>query len=137
MTECEGISGACLCGGVRYQISEPLSDAGNCHCSMCRRFSGAAFSSSARVKPEAFRWLSGERLIARYPSSPDVCRLFCRVCGSSLGVMEDEQVRFIFLGTVSGDPGVRPAEHIFVAAKAPWYQITDDLSQYQGWPDTD
>ena len=51
--------------------------------------------------------------------------------------MEDEQVSFIFLGTVSGNPGVLPAEHIFVAAKAPWYEITDDLPQYPGWPDTD
>ena len=35
------INGACMCGAIRYEIDGPLRDAGNCHCSMCRRAHGA------------------------------------------------------------------------------------------------
>ena len=35
---------------------------------------------------------------------------------------------------VTGDPGVRPESHIFVGSKAPWFEITDDLTQYEGYP---
>ncbi|NIB38412.1 GFA family protein [Pseudomaricurvus alkylphenolicus] len=137
MTQDKSITGGCLCGGVRYEVSEPLFDAGNCHCSMCRKFSGSAFSTSARVNSDSFQWLSGEGLLSRYHSSPEAYRLFCRQCGSSLAVMEGEKVSFVFLGSVSQDPGVRPAEHIFVGSQAPWYDIADNLLQYKGWPAED
>jgi hypothetical protein len=40
----------------------------------------------------------------------------------------------VVLGTVDGDPGARPGEHIFVGSKAPWYEIVDALPQFEGWP---
>ena len=52
------IQGGCLCGGMRYEIDGPLTEVGNCHCSMCRRFHGAAFSTYAKVNAEHFRWFS-------------------------------------------------------------------------------
>ena len=86
------------------------------------------------VTPGEFHWTEGENLIARYESSLGAFRIFCKVCGSNLGATEEGRVTLIFLGTVSGDPGVRPAEHIFVASKAPWHEITDDLPQYDEFP---
>jgi hypothetical protein len=38
------------------------------------------------------------------------------------------------LGTLDADPGIRPEAHWHVASKAPWFQITDDLPQYPGFP---
>ena len=134
MTEPKSISGRCLCGGIRYEITGEITGAGHCHCAMCRQQSGAAFMTAGFVAPGEFHWTEGEDLIAHYESSPGAFRIFCKVCGSNLGAMEDEQVILIFLGTVSGDPGIRPAEHIFVASKAPWHEITDDLPQYGEFP---
>ena len=54
------LRGSCLCGGVRYEITGPLSGALNCHCSMCRKAQGAAFRSrthsSAAAKRRAVRF---------------------------------------------------------------------------------
>ena len=36
----------------------------------------------------------------------------------------------IALGVLDDDPGIRVAHHIFVASKAPWFEITDGLPQY-------
>ena len=126
------IRGGCLCGGVRYEIDGSLREAGNCHCSMCRREHGAAFSTYADVDPSQFRWDFGEQLVAVYESKPGVGWCFCRMCGSTLAASDNGKVTSVTLGTIEGDPGVRPQEHIFVGSKAPWYEIVDDLPQFDG-----
>ena len=47
---------------------------------------------------------------------------------------ENKKLRWVSLGTVKGDPGLRPEAHIFVSSKAPWYEITDHLPQFDEWP---
>ena len=128
------LRGSCLCGGVRYEITGPLSGALNCHCSMCRRFHGAAFATYAKVSAEHFRWISGQDLLSVYETSPGIGWAFCRVCGSSLGVPTHGKLSDIALGPLDSDPGVRPAEHIFVGSKADWFQITDTLPQHDERP---
>ena len=103
------ITGGCLCGAVRYEISEPLSQAGSCHCSMCRRAHGAAFATFAAVKPESFRWLAGHEDVSVYQSSPEGYRVFCRHCGSPLGAMQDDKITWVTLGTIDGDQCRHPA----------------------------
>lgn len=128
------IHGSCLCGAVSFEISGGLDTASHCHCSMCRKAHGAAFGSYVGVQKSALRWLSGERDIARYASSPDVTRTFCSICGSTLQYLHRAQPeRFaLALGVLDDDPGVRPALHMFVADKAPWYEIADRLAQFPG-----
>jgi hypothetical protein len=128
------IQGGCLCGAMRYEVDGPLTDVNNCHCSMCRRFHGAAFSTYAKVRPEHFRWLSGGDLLNIYETSPGIGWASCRICGSSLGVPARGLLREITLGSLDTDPGVRPAEHIFAGSKAAWFEITDTLPQHDAWP---
>ena len=128
------IKGGCLCGTVRYEIAGAFAGAGNCHCSMCRKAHGAAFATWAFVDPDEFRWTSGEDSIAAYRSSPQRERLFCSKCGSPLAASHSGKISEVVLGAVDGDPAVRPREHIFVGSKAPWYEITDELAQFEQWP---
>ena len=131
------IKGSCLCKGIEYEITAPLNEVGNCHCSMCRKASGAAFLTGVGVSTRNFRWTKGEELIARYESSPGGLRLFCRICGSTLaGIAADPNAKviWIFLGTLDDDPGVKPSSNIYVGSKAPWYEITDDLPQHKVFP---
>ena len=128
------IRGSCLCQAVRFEISGGLDRASHCHCSMCRKAHGAAFGSYVGVRRAALRWLSCEEMIVRYASSPDVTRTFCSRCGSTLQYIHRAQPeRFaLALGVLDDDPGVRPELHMFVAGKAPWYEITDALPQHPG-----
>jgi hypothetical protein len=128
------IRGSCLCGGVSFEISGGLDRASHCHCTMCRKMHGAAFGSYVGVQRESFRWLSGEELVRGFASSPEVIRTFCSRCGSTLQyVHRGQPARFaLALGVLDDDPGVRPALHMFVADKAPWFEITDLLPQYSG-----
>jgi hypothetical protein len=128
------LQGGCLCGGMRYEIEGQLTDVENCHCSMCRRFHGAAFATYAKIGVEHFRWLTGQDLLAVYETSPGIGWAFCSICGSSLGLPERGKLSEITLGTLDSDPGVRPSKHIFVGSKAAWHEITDSLPQHETRP---
>jgi hypothetical protein len=130
------LRGSCLCGGVGYEISGPLSGVLNCHCSMCRKAHGAAFRTRASVKAADFRWVRGEEMVTYYESSPGNHRGFCRVCGSPLLSRFDFEpaVYGLPLGALDDDPGKKPKSHVFVAHKAPWYDIIDELPQFAGLP---
>jgi hypothetical protein len=61
--------------------------------------------------------------------------LHCGVCGSLLysQVREGRYVH-VAMGTLADSPTIRPSRHIFVGSKAPWFEITDDLPQHEGFP---
>lgn len=127
------VAGSCLCRGVRFQVARvPLIVL--CHCSICRKSNGAAFESGAAVPVADFDLTTGADLIQRYESSPGVQRSFCRVCGSRVpSLSRDGRIYFVPAGLLDDDPGVKPALHMFVGSKASWWDITDDLPQFEKW----
>jgi hypothetical protein len=129
-----GLQGGCLCGRVRYRIAGALARAGHCHCSICRRAHGAAFATWALLAPGQLTWTAGAGELSAYASSPGRQRLFCRHCGAALAAAHDGAIGEVVLASVDGDPGVRPAEHIFVGSRACWDRIDDDLPQHDAWP---
>jgi hypothetical protein len=103
---------------------------------MCRKAHGSAFRSRARVRAADFRWIAGEELLTFFESSPGNRRGFCRVCGSPILSKYDwdTSVLGLPLGALDDDPGVRPQMHVYVASKAPWFTISDDLPQFAQLP---
>jgi hypothetical protein len=99
---------------------------------MCRKAHGAAFATYGRVERNDFALVSGAEDIASYRSSPGVIRTFCKQCGSNLQFISDKRPSTfaLALGTLDDDPSIQASLHIFVASKAPWFQITDDLPQH-------
>jgi len=128
------ITGGCLCGAVRYEVRGPFHRAGYCHCSRCRRHSGTAVCTQGRVRRQDFHLLSGADQVRAYRPDGGSVKAFCVVCGSSLfgGSWPDGPEVSIRLGSVDGDPGIRPQVHTFVASRAPWDTILDDLPQFEG-----
>ena len=127
------IRGSCLCGGVRFQVRPPFLRANHCHCSRCRKHSGTAVSTQARVPRERFELLQGEPLIRVYGEGQGAVKAFCTVCGSSLfgGKWPHGKEISIRLGAFDDDPGIRPQFHTYVGSRAPWDEITDALPQHE------
>jgi len=122
------LTGGCLCGGVRFEVTEPLVSAGYCHCTRCQRRTGTSASASARVAPGSLRVLSGDELIRSYRPADGYAKVFCSQCGSALWSQspDDPEVIAVRMGTFDGDPGIRPSSRAYVAYAAEWEPIPDD-----------
>jgi hypothetical protein len=128
------MKGGCVCGKIRYEITGVLFAASHCHCSICRRQHGAAFATYANFNPGDFKWVSGEDLLKVYEVSSGAGWCFCSECGSSLAAADNGKITSVTLGTIEGDPGIKPESHIFTGSKAPWHDIHDNLPQFEEWP---
>jgi len=122
------LTGGCLCGGVRFELSEPLVSAGYCHCTRCQRRTGTGASPQGRIVPGSLRVTAGENLIKAYEPKDGFPKVFCSACGSSLWSLfpNDGTIASVRLGTFDGDPGIRPSFRQFVAYAAPWEPLPDD-----------
>ncbi len=130
------LQGGCLCGSVRYEITAPFLSAGYCHCTRCQRRTGTGSSVNGRVPQSGFRLLAGaERLKVYSPPEGGARKLFCSECGSAVfsgDPLADEQVA-VRLGTLDGDPGIRPQYRMFVDFAAPWDPPPEDgLTRHPG-----
>ena len=127
------VTGGCLCGGVRFELTEPLTDALYCHCTRCQRRTGTAASVNARIPPGSLRITAGEKLVRSYEPPDGAIKDFCSVCGSALWSRERDtgEFRGVRLGTLDADPGVRPSARQYVAYAAAWEPIpADGLPRY-------
>ena len=125
--------GQCLCGEVKYEVERLTPSMGHCHCSMCRKFHGAAFATFGEAASEHFHWTKGESCLKSYTAANKTIRRFCKHCGSSMTFEPSDSdgslVEFT-LGTLDTPIAQQPDAHIFVDNKASWYPIEDALPQY-------
>jgi hypothetical protein len=122
------LTGGCLCGGIRYEISEPLVSASYCHCTRCQRRTGTAASAQARVAPGSLRIVRGEELLRAWQPQDGAAKYFCSVCGAHMWSQDpdDPEIRAVRLGSFDSDPGIRPSSRQFTAYAAAWEAIPDD-----------
>ena len=130
MTE-KMLAGGCECGAVRYRVADAFRYAQNCHCSRCRAATGSAFKPFAGIERERLEVTSGaDRLLIVGEENANDTR--CSRCGSLLfSVVRDGAYVHVALGSLVDVPRIRPSAHIFVGSKAPWFEITDDLPQFE------
>jgi len=125
------LAGKCLCGAVRYRVADEFVYAANCHCSNCRRATGSAFKPFAGIERGKLSITKGEENLMIF-GDENGNDTRCKVCGSFLySVVRDGTFVHVAMGTLIDDPTIRPAKHIFVGSKAPWFTITDSLPQYE------
>lgn len=125
------VSGACLCGSVRFVVDGDLRGIVFCHCSQCRRVQGsfAAYTAAASRTIE----LTHRKSLRWFASSVHARRGFCSVCGSSLfWVPEDSSYWAISAGSIEPRFRLTALRHVFVADKAAYYEILDNLPQCLG-----
>lgn len=127
------LTGGCLCGAIRYSIdTDPILVISHCHCSDCRRATGAPFITWITTTPDGFAYTLGAP--ATYRSSDTVRRTFCGQCGTTLGyAMDGHDDELDFAAATLDDPAlVTPDDHIWAGSMLPWFKFTDDLPRLPG-----
>jgi hypothetical protein len=130
VTDIRHLTGRCECGRVQYRVADAFRYALNCHCSRCRAAPGSAYTPVAGIERERFEVTDGLDALLVY-GDDDASDTRCGVCGSLLfSVVREGRYVHVAMGSLVDEPGIRPAAHIFVGSKAPWFEITDDLPQH-------
>ena len=126
------LTGGCLCGGVRYEVTETPLFASYCHCTRCQRRTGTGAAPSARIVPGSLRIVSGAELVKVFAPPDGFGKAFCSTCGSALWSVDPDsgEAAGVRLGGFDSDPGVRPSFRTFTAFAASWEPIVDDLPRY-------
>ena len=132
--ESDALRGGCLCGDVRFEIDE-VYDAGYCHCSICRRSSGAPAVAWANLPSRAFRLVAGET--RAFASSENWVRHFCPRCGAPVFQQvpdppdDGSDPLCILIGSLDDPNAIRPTAHIWCSARLPSFEFDDDLPCFE------
>lgn len=131
------LSGECLCGAVRYKVPDAFEYALNCHCSQCRRSTGSAFKPLAGIERSKLRLEAGDDYLLIYGDEKAAHDVRCRNCGSLLySVVRGGSYVHVAMGTLRGEPSIKPSMHIFAGSKAGWDEIADDLPCHDTFPES-
>ncbi len=133
----EQFSGSCVCGVVTYTISPPFMAFQYCHCSRCRKASGAAYAANLFVPTAQFEWTAGEDKVRRFelPTAKYWSHCFCDTCGSALPYLtRTGKAVIIPAGTLDDDPGERPNRSIMWGSRSHWYESPTDLETHDEYP---
>lgn len=129
------ITGSCVCGQVEFSVEDQFVYAGYCHCSLCRKSSGAAGTAIGGIFKANFLIVKGEEFVKKYKRSKETVSCFCGQCGSTLyGEKSTTGMVHVRYGALNSSPKLLPQAHMHVASKADWYEITDALPQFSEFP---
>ncbi len=130
------LTGKCLCGATVYEVDDAFNYAMNCHCSNCRRATGAAFKPFAGIRRDRLKLVAGNEDVIIFGDVERSHDVHCGTCGSLLySVVREGAYVHVAMGTLVDDPSIRASAHIFVGSKANWHRITDDLAQFNKFPE--
>ena len=134
------ITGGCVCGAVRYELTaEPVMML-KCHCRDCQHITGSGFAPAFLVPAAAFRLTRGK---LRYYSTASLSRGkhkrgFCPECGSRITGGEFEPGESLNIGVLASsldDPALfQPQMDIFVSDAQPWDQMDPSIPKFEQYP---
>lgn len=136
-SEIRWLRGHCSCGTVQLRVQDAFAYAFYCHCSRCRRRTGAACAAIGGIESDKLQVSAGEAHVRRLGDAPgnDGYLAVCWECCSPLySLVRERRYAHVPLGMLLDVPSRRPDHHIHVASKASWYEITDGLPQYDVYP---
>lgn len=131
------IAGTCVCGKVEFHITEPFIKVHHCHCSRCQKGRSAAHATNGIGHSRAVKFVRGEDNLTSYkvPGAELFKQVFCRDCGALMPeIYPEHELSCVSLGALDTDPGRDADDNIYVAYRAPWYEITDGLVCYDEAP---
>jgi hypothetical protein len=132
-------SGECLCGGIRFEVVNFEEQIGHCHCKMCQKFHGAAFSTFGETKLENIYWLRGYENLKAFHAPNGTIRQFCNTCGSSLlfpsSSNQESGTIEVALSSLDNASDLIPDAHLYTNYKVPWLDIEDNLPKYKEYRD--
>ncbi len=133
------VSGSCLCGAVKYEVSGETLRFSQCHCKRCRKATGTGHATNLLLTPvSGITWIQGEELLRRYkvPEAERFYNCFCSHCGGPMPrTIPEINAVLIPAGSLDTEPPIKPEHHIFWDSRADWSCAENGLPVYAKYPD--
>ena len=125
------LTGGCFCGAIRYEAGGDPAYETYCHCSICRRTTGAPLVAWFTVPRAELRVVHGTP--TRFASTPLATRTFCPTCGTQLTFEHRDFPRWIDVTTGSlDDPeALPPKDHTHTRSRLAWVRLADELPEFR------
>ena len=130
MEKNESLTGRCICGQVKYRITEKPLFTQACHCKDCKIITGSSYVINSSV-------LDNTLIIEGEVSSTEIkagsgalCKTyFCTKCGTYLYTDYESAVGRMNVRTKTLDESKEfpPQVHIFTKDKDPWLNLKDNV----------
>lgn len=131
------VRGSCMCGGISFSLNETFRRVHHCHCSRCRKARAAAHATNGITSADAVEFAHGADNVKffKLAGAKYYSQAFCKTCGSGVPQIDESRgIAFTPLGVLDDLPSRGPDDHIFVGSKASWFEITDQLQQFDKMP---
>lgn len=130
------ITGGCLCGKIRYSISQVVQNIIACNCTHCQKASGSGMSHNTVVPTSAFTLMSGQpKVFADTADSGNkLFRAFCPDCGSPIYSQREKtpEMMIVKVGSLDDSNAMKLVMHIWTKSARPWAPISPDTERYPG-----
>ena len=129
--------GSCVCGAARYRIDGPYTFFQYCHCSRCRKASGAAHAANILLPADQLTWIEGEDRVSVFvlPDATYWWCAFCTTCGSSMPWRTRSGMNYLVpAGTLDDEPASPPTRNIYFGSSPTWYRDVAELEKHETHP---
>ena len=125
------MEGSCHCQSVQFSSSDEISVIVNCHCNLCRKMNGSAFSTYTVVTSEAFILKSGS--LKTVQVSENASKSFCEHCGTPIYNQNSKLagLKILYLGSIDKAPDIKPAINIYCESQLQWVHKLAALPNFE------
>ncbi len=127
------LTGSCLCGAVKYEVSGEAQRFYHCHCRRCRKATGTGHASNLIIQPATLRWLAGHEHVRSFklPDAQRFMNKFCGICGGRLPRQpQGSDLVLLPAGSLDVEPPIALQGRIFFGSRASWSCAGDGLPTY-------
>ena len=115
------IHGQCSCGAVEFKFSTDALLAYQCHCSICRKATGSAYSTTLIVPEASFVLLRGKEKVSSYSKESGYKVNFCSCCGSPVpNIFRGFPLFSVPVGSLDDVPDIEVVVQIHLGSRAKW-----------------
>ena len=131
--------GGCLCGSIRYRLTDEPLTLYACHCTDCQRRTGSAFALSMVVFKSGLHLLRGEprEYVVTLSDGRQKHGKFCGECSTRLWgePAKFPEVVVVQPGALDDTTWLHPIGHIWTRSAQPWISIPKDALNFEEQPD--